>query len=496
MRTYPVHPLPLLRERSLPASNDDAPQIAIAPERSQHHAAAARALLQSYRLHGFRTATIDPLGLALREVAPIEALDPRTFGLDRDDAPFAIEFAGSVQLLSTRELDDRARAAYCGTFALDAGHLRSNEQRDWLHAQMEARVHAPAIDAAESVQVFEQLVAAEAFEQYQRTAYPRQKQFSLEGCESLVPLIEALIDACARLGAEDIVAGMAHRGRLNLLHNVFSLSPRQLLSLFAGPPDPTLAAWDLRDHLGLSARKSTWHGDVGIVLAHNPSHLGAVSPVVCGIARALQDRKPQASSRKVVPLLMHGDAAFTGQGIVAETLNLSQTRGYSVGGTIHVIVNNQIGSTISDPRDARSTMHCADMARCIDAPILHVNADDPDAVVGAARMAAAFRMRFAADVVVNLVGYRRPGHFGGDDPTVTQPAMQRRIRNHNSVPRLFAATLVERGVGVHYDRSKAAAMASLAAADASLRDEPFAAPQPRAEASARDHVRTITARSE
>ena len=264
--------------------------------------------------------------------------------------------------------------------------------------------------------------------------------------------METLIEASAAHGAEDVVVGMAHRGRLNLLINVLGLTPRQLLSLFSERPDPTLAAWDLKDHLGCSTRKQTVHGEVGILLAHNPSHLGAVSPVVCGMARALQDRKTPASSRKVVPVLMHGDAAFPGQGIVAETLNLSQTRGYSVGGTIHVIVNNQIGSTISDPRDSRSTMHCADLARAIDAPIVHVNADDPEAVVTAARMSAAFRARFAADIVVNLVGYRRHGHFGGDDPTMTQPAMQRRIRSHRSVPRLYAEALADRGVTADYEQ--------------------------------------------
>ena len=488
--------LPLARphEHPLPASGGAAPTIAVAPERSVHHAAAARALLQSYRLHGFRAATIDPLGVALREKAPLEELDLRTFGLDSDDPPIAIAFGERLQRLTPRTLDDLARAAYCGTLALDAGHVRYREARDWLYVQFETRAHAPAMDPALAMRVFDQLVAAEAFEQFQRTAYPRQKQFSLEGCEALAPFTETLIEACVQLGAEDIVTGMAHRGRLNLLLNVFGLSSREMLSLFEGCPDPGLAAWDLRDHLGLTARKNTSAGEVGVVLAHNPSHLGAVSPIVCGIARALQDRKPGASTRKVVPILMHGDAAFPGQGIVAETLNLSQTRGYCVGGTIHVIVNNQIGSTISDPRDARSTLHCADAARAIDAPILHVNADDGDAVVAAARIAAAFRARFAADVVVNLVGYRRQGHFGGDDPTVTQPAMQRRIRNHDSAPRLFAAALCARRVPVDYDRAKAAALATLATAKASLHETPFApAPVSRGESGNDEGTRIVTA---
>src|SRR5687767_7169473 len=439
--------------------------------------AAAQALVESYRLHGYRCATMDPLGVALREPLTIDELDPRRFGLRREDTTiFGTEFAGQPQAFSIPQLIEELQEIYCGTLALDCGHVRALPQRTWLHAQMEERWRRPATDAAQLVRTFEQLVAAECYERYQRAAYPRAKQFSLEGCESLVPLMEALLETSAEHGAEDVVIGMPHRGRLNLLLNVFGLTPRQLLSLFCGPPDPSLAAWDLKDHLGCATRRQTAHGEVSIRLAHNPSHLGAVTPVVCGMARALQERKPEGSVRKVVPVLMHGDAAFPGQGIVAETLNLSQTRGYAVGGTIHVIVNNQIGSTISDPRDSRSTMHCADLARAIDAPIVHVNADDPEAVVTAGRMCAAFRARFAADIIVDLVGYRRQGHFGGDDPTVTQPATQRRIREHPSAPRLFADTLATRGVHVDYEHAKAAATARLAAADVSLRDQPFAEP--------------------
>ena len=448
---------PRLRELSLPASNDAVPNVADDAQRSRQHAAAAQALVESYRLHGYRCATIDPLGIALREPLTIDELDPRRFGLLRDDTTiFETAFAGQPQGFSIPQLIEELQVIYCGTLALDCGHVRALPQRTWLYAQMEQRWRGPTTDAAELVRTFEQLVAAECFELYQRAAYPRHKQFSLEGCESLVPLMEALLETSAEHGAEDVVVGMPHRGRLNLLVNVFGLTPRQLLSLFSGQPDASLAAWDLKDHLGCATRRQTSRGEIGIRLAHNPSHLGAVSPVVCGMARALQERKPEGSVRKVVPVLMHGDAAFPGQGIVAETLNLSQTRGYAVGGTIHVIVNNQIGSTISDPRDSRSSMHCADLARAIDAPIVHVNADDPEAVVTAARMCAAFRARFAADIIVDLVGYRRQGHFGGDDPTVTQPAMQRRIREHPSAPCLFADMLATRGVSVDYEKAKAA----------------------------------------
>ena len=445
--------------------------ILVTDRPSSRHSPAAQALVTGYRLHGYRAAAIDPFGIALREPAPLDQLDPATFGLHRDDpAAFAVDFAGGTETLAVPHLLRALQESYCGTLALDSGHLRSREQCAWLYAQLEQRPNAAPSDPAHALRTLELLVAAEAYEHYQRTAHPRHKQFSLEGCESLAPLIETLIEASAGHGAEDVVIGMAHRGRLNLLVNVLGLTPRQLLSLFSDRPDPELAAWDLKDHLGCSTRKRTRHGEVGILLAHNPSHLGAVSPVVCGMARALQDRKAPASTRKVVPVLMHGDAAFSGQGIVAETLNLSQTRGYTVGGTIHVIVNNQIGSTISDPRDSRSTMHCADLGRAVDAPIVHVNADDPDAVAAAARISAAFRARFATDIIVNLVGYRRHGHFGGDDPTMTQPAMQRRISSHRSVPRLYAAALADRGIDTDYDKARSEALARLASADAALRE--------------------------
>ncbi len=317
-----------LRSRPLPELRDEA--VRVAERKRVPSSAAVQALVASYRLHGYRAAAIDPLGVALRDPDPIEELDPRGFGLHHDDLDdFAIEFGGRPQTFSMPQLLRALQQSYCGTLALDSGHLRSREQCAWLYAQMERRMDADLPDAAQALRTLEQLVAAEAFEQYQRTVHPRHKQFSLEGCESLVPLMETLIEASAAQGAEEVVIGMAHRGRLNLLINVLGLTPRQLLSLFTEHPDPELAAWDLKDHLGCSTRKQTLHGEVGILLAHNPSHLGAVSPVVCGMARALQDRKTPASSRKVLPVLMHGDAAFCGQGIVAETLNLSQTRGYS-----------------------------------------------------------------------------------------------------------------------------------------------------------------------
>lgn len=426
---------------------------------------AAQALVGGYRLHGSSWAAINPLDTSFRDLSPIAELDPRTYGLAPDEyASYSVHFAGAARTLTLLQLVSRLRASYCGSLALDSAHIRAGDQRQWLYAQMEGRIDAPMRNEGECLRILEQLAAAEAFEHFQRKTYPREKQFSLEGGESLVPLLNTLMDGAAQHGAEDVVLGMAHRGRLNVLRNVLDLPANQLISLFSGNPDPALAAWDLRDHVGHWTRKRTRYGDMNLLLAHNPSHLGSISPVVCGMARALQDRKTENFSRKVLPILVHGDAAFSAQGIVTETLNLSQTRGYGVGGALHLIVNNQIGSTNSNPRDLRSTLHCADIARAIDAPILHVSADDPDAVVDAARMGIEFRTKFGVDFVVDLVGYRRHGHAGGDDSAITQPAMQRAIRSHRSVVHLYSDKLVRQGIasaGVH-ERLKATASAALA----------------------------------
>ena len=439
----------------------------------QEFAHAAQALVAAYRMHGYRAASIDPLGQKGSGVSYVAELHPRNYGLPLDDpVALRVELGGTVNSMTLAQLSGRLQAVYCGSVAVECAHVRADEQRRWLCEQMESRGGTLRLGAAEAERVLELLAAAEAFERYQRKTYPKHKQFSLEGSESLVSLLNAVVDEAAEHGVEDLVLGMPHRGRLNVLRNVFDLPLAQLLSLFSGRPDPALAAWDLKDHLGYSCRKNTGHSAIDLVLLHNPSHLESVSPVVCGMARALQDRKSDASSKKVLPVLIHGDASFSGQGIVTETFNLAQTRGYGVGGTLHVILNNQIGSTVSHPRDQRSTLHCADVARAFDAPILHVNADDPEAVVAAARLATEFRMRFGADIVVDHIGYRRHGHFGGDDPTMTQPATQRRIRRHPSVVRIYAAKLVARGHAPARELDELRAKALRALSDT----EPAAAP--------------------
>jgi 2-oxoglutarate dehydrogenase E1 component len=409
--------------------------------------ASAGALVEAYREHGYRRASIDPLESDPRERSLIAELDPRTHGLPIDESiVYSLDFAGAAHVLTLSALLSLLREAYCGSVAIDCAHVRAHEQRRWLHARMETRSGWPDPSGDDCVRVLGQLVAAEAFEQLHRADYGAYKQFSLEGSESIVTLLRETIESAAGHGVQSIVLGMPHRGRLNMMLNALDVPAQKVLSLFSASPDTALAARDLKDHAGLTGRIKTPSGDIAILLAHNPSHLESVSPVVCGMARALQDRQTDASSRRVMPILIHGDASFSAQGIVTETLNLSQTRGYGVGGTLHLILNNQIGSTVSHPRDSRSTLSCADVARAVDAPIVHVNADDPEAVVFAARLAAGFRATFGADIVVDHVGYRRYGHFFRDDPTITQPAMQRRIRRHRSVVSLYAERLSRRGI--------------------------------------------------
>ena len=443
--------------------------------------AAVEALIAGYRSNGWRMASLDPLASGIRDHFSISELDPRTYGLSADESiSYAIDFAGSAHVLTLSELLNRLHVSYCGTIALDCAHIRASDQRRWLYRQVEliSASASPAVDNA--LRVLELLVRAETFEHHQRSTYPRHKQFSLEGSESLVPLLSAAVDEAAHRGVEDIVMGMPHRGRLNVLINVFNVPAKQLFSLFSGDPTPVPATWDLKDHFGCSMRKPTAHGDINLLLAYNPSHLESVSPVVCGMARALQDRKTDGFTRKVLAILIHGDASFSGQGVVPETLNLSQTRGYSVGGTLHVILNNQIGSTVSHPRDARSTVFCADLARAIDAPIIHVNGDDPDAAVAVARLATEYRMKFGVDIVVDHVGYRRHGHFGGDDPTMTQPATQRRIRKHRSVVYTYAEKLVAAGLASDGELERLKVAASSAMTDGQTRgDITTAAPSAR-----------------
>ena len=391
-------------------------------------------LLARYREAGYLQAGVNPLRFARLEDADTV---PATFrhALREDAAPGA----------DLHDLEARLRQSYCEGLAVNAAHVRNHARADWLYERLEARAAAPRVDAARRLAFYEMLVAAERLEHAIAADYPAAKRFSLEGCESYIVFLRCAIEAAAAHGAGRVVMGMPHRGRLNVLANVMGLSAAELRSLFTDAPAPHLAAWDIKEHLGLERRLRTDAGWIDVLLAHNPSHLESVTPVVTGMARALQERAAVDPRGHVVPLIVHGDASFSGQGIVTETLNLAGTRGYGVGGTVHLILNNQIGSTVSNLLDARSTLNSADVARAYDVPVLHVNGDMPELVAQVAELAVQYRQRFHADILVDVVGYRRHGHNGHDDPRVTQPAMQRIVRAMPTVVQRYRAELARDG---------------------------------------------------
>jgi 2-oxoglutarate dehydrogenase E1 component len=396
--------------------------------------AEAARLVAAYREHGYLHAGINPL-------APAKAADA-----DEAAAPRGFRHAAPAVGEDLRELEEHLRRSYCGSLALNASHVRSHAQLEWLYEHVEAAAIAPSPGADARLAIYGQLFAAERLEHAIAASWPQAKRFSLEGCESYIVFLRHAIDAAAAAGAGRIVMGMPHRGRVNVLANVMGLGADEIRSLYTESPAPHLAAWDIKEHLGLTRRIGTAAGAVDVTLAHNPSHLESVVPVIAGMARALQEQSGAQPRKQVVPLVVHGDASFSGQGIVTETLNIAGTRGYGVGGTVHLILNNQIGSTVSNLLDARSTLSSADIARAYDVPVLHVNGDEPERVAQAARIALEFRQRFHADIVVDLVGYRRHGHNGHDDPRVTQPAMQRGVRARASVVQRYRERLLDDGV--------------------------------------------------
>jgi 2-oxoglutarate dehydrogenase E1 component len=410
--------------------------------------AAVLRLIEAYRLRGHRLAQLDPLGL--RAPHPVPELDPGFHGLQPadDDTVFATAGFGGAARLSFREIRARLERVYSGTIAAELGHITDTEERLWLQRRFEAAAAGGGLEAADRRHVLERLTGAEGIERYLHTRYVGQKRFSLEGGESMIPLVGDIIQQAGAQGVDEVVIGMAHRGRLNVLVNVLGKPPNELFSEFEGAYDPQVQrrSGDVKYHLGFSSDIRTPGGDIHVALAFNPSHLEIVNPVVVGSVRARQDRRGDADGSTVLPVLIHGDAAFAGQGVVMETLQMSQTRGFAAGGTVHVICNNQIGFTTSHPRDIRSTPHSSDVAKMIEAPIFHVNADDPDAVTLVGRLAFDYRMRFRKDVVIDLVCYRRHGHNEADEPAATQPKMYRVVRNHPTVRRIYGQRLVEAGV--------------------------------------------------
>ena len=405
------------------------------------------ALIHNYRVRGHLVADLDPLD---SKRAPHKDLDPATYGLTLWDLDreFITNGLSGQDKASLREILEVLRDTYCNTIGVEYMYIADPERKEWLQTRMESARNYPALDGPSKKRTLEKLVEAESFERFLHTKYVGHKRFSLEGGEALIPLLDRILNDAAREGVKEVVMGMPHRGRLNVLANTVGKPLAQIFSEFEGQVDPesTQGTGDVKYHLGATGTHVADTSEtMTVTLAPNPSHLEWVDPVVEGMVRAKQDAMGDQARSHVIPLLMHGDAAFAGQGIVAETLNLAGLEGYTTGGTIHVIVNNQIGFTTL-PQDARSSTYCTDVAKMVHAPAFHVNGDDPEAVVYIAGLALEYRQRFKKDVVVDLVCYRRWGHNEGDEPSYTQPLMYSKIKSHTSVAQLYGEQLVRQGV--------------------------------------------------
>jgi 2-oxoglutarate dehydrogenase E1 component len=409
--------------------------------------AAVSRLIQVYSLRGHQVADIDPLGLMDRRVPGVLKLD--YLGLseaDMDTEFFTGGLAGmSQQRMTLREILGMLKSIYCGKIGLESAHISRARERLWLRKRFEQAHAADWLSTDERLWLLEQLTSSEGIERYLHTRYVGQKRFSLEGGESLIPMLDDIIQQGGKTGIREIVIGMAHRGRINVLVNVLGKSPEELFEEFEGnyDPDEIKGSGDVKYHKGFSADMKTPGGNVHIALAFNPSHLEIVNPVVEGSVRARQQRRGDLNREEVLPVLVHGDAAFSAQGVVTETFQMSQTNGFRTGGTVHIVVNNQIGFTTSRPSDARSTDYCSDVAKMIEAPIFHVNGDDPEAAVLVTRLALQYRQKFKKDVVIDLVCYRRHGHNEADEPAATQPIMYGKIRGHKTTRQLYAEKLID-----------------------------------------------------
>jgi 2-oxoglutarate dehydrogenase E1 component len=406
---------------------------------------AVQQLINMYRVRGHLIANLDPLGL--KEPRTHEELDPNHWGLTIWDLDREFPTGGLAghDRLPLRDILGILRDAYARSIGVEYMHIQEPDQKQWIQEQFEG-VHVDATPG-DKRRILGALNGAEAFERYLHTKFLGQKRFSLEGAETLIPMLDFLLDAAAASGFEDVVMGMAHRGRLNVLANVVGKSYEQIFREFEGELDPNVpqGSGDVKYHLGAHGKFTSASGTtIGVTLAANPSHLEAVDSVVEGMARAKQDRRGDTDREKVLSVLIHGDAAFAGQGAVAETLNLSELPGYDVGGTVHIVVNNQVGFT-TRVDFARSTVYATDIAKAVQAPIFHVNGDDPEASVRVMRLAFEFRNAFKKDVVVDMVCYRRYGHNEGDEPAFTQPRMYEVIHNRRSVRKLYTELLVNRG---------------------------------------------------
>ena len=413
-------------------------------------------LITAYRSRGHLAANLDPLGLTPKPEAPDLALGFHRLSESDTGSEFSTGGVAGRERMKLGELVNLLKATYAGSVGAEFMHITDAEQRRWMYERLETAGGNYGRTASDKQRILERLTAAEGLERYLHTKYVGQKRFSLEGGESLIPLLDTVIRQSGIDKVKDIVIGMAHRGRLNVLVNTLGKNPRKLFDEFEGKfeHDARAHAGDVKYHMGFSADIATPGDPVHVALAFNPSHLEIVGPVVAGSARSRQDRRGDNERKQVLPVLIHGDAAFAGQGVVMELFQMSQARGFAVGGTVHVVINNQVGFTTSNKEDARSTLYCTDVAKMVGAPVFHVNGDDPEAVVFVAKLAYEFRQTFKKDVVIDLVCYRRHGHNEADEPAATQPVMYQTIRKHPTTRELYAAQLEKAGV-VPADAGKA-----------------------------------------
>ena len=405
-------------------------------------------LIQAYRNRGHQAAKLDPLGMMERELVPDLTLEYH--GLSKEDLKTIFK-TDTLEIgtdeASLQDIIDALQSIYCGELGIEYNYIVNTEERKWFQGILEPNLGQCSFKDDEKKYIFNRLNSAEGLAKFLAAKYPGMKRFGIDGCESLIPLVDSLIQNCGMLGAKQICFGMAHRGRLNLLVNVLGKTPSELFSAFEEDVELTGAnTGDVKYHLGFSSNLLTPKGEVHVSLFNNPSHLEIVDPVVLGSVRARQDRLYDENREQVIPILIHGDASFSGQGVVMESLQMSQTRGYGVGGTLHVIVNNQIGFTTSYKYDARSTEYSTDVAKMIEAPIIHVNGDNPEMVVHAAQIACEYRHKFGKDIILDLFCYRRRGHNEADDPSATQPLMYEKIAKHPSVLKIYEEKLISQNI--------------------------------------------------
>ncbi|MBT8120071.1 MAG: 2-oxoglutarate dehydrogenase E1 component [Gammaproteobacteria bacterium] len=403
-------------------------------------------LINAYRFRGHQVAQINPLGR--RREAVVEELSLKFHGLsDNDlDTEFETGSFGSAECLPLREIQELLEQTYCGTIGSEYMHILETKEKRWIQKRLESSRSMARLNDVEKINILQQLTDAEGLERYLHSKYVGQKRFSLEGGESLIPLLDELVQFAGTIKIKEVVIGMAHRGRLNVLVNVLGKTPDVLFSEFEGTKQSTEITGDVKYHLGYASDMETPGGPVHLALAFNPSHLEIVAPVVEGAVRARQWRRGDREGREVIPVQIHGDAAFSAQGVVMETLQMSQSRGYLTHGTVHIIVNNQIGFTTSAQQDARSTYYSTDIAKMVGAPIFHVNGDDPEAVVMVTRLALQYRKKFKKDVVIDIMCYRRHGHNEADEPSATQPMMYRKIRALETTREIYAKKIVQEKV--------------------------------------------------